>query len=138
MNFERPLSLQFYPLDYELIHTNQVQDLVLQDRVQSHPDKFRRLPFHDYDLICSDHSGASRIELPSQLQRNSVKWYHIMAGHIGSSKLLATITSHFHFPGISAFVDDYCRTCRPCQENKSLRGYGHLPAKDAESVPWTE
>ncbi|MGH7954720.1 MAG: integrase zinc binding domain-containing protein [Gloeomargaritales cyanobacterium] len=61
-----------------------------------------------------------------------------MTGHIGSSKLLATVSSHFYFPGISTFIEEYCRTCRPCQENKSTRGYGHLPAKDAESVPWTE
>ncbi|MGH7974604.1 MAG: hypothetical protein ACREBR_03695 [bacterium] len=72
------------------------------------------------------------------MHRDVVEWYHIMTGHIGSSKLLSTIKSHFHFPGISNFVEEYCRNCRPCQENKTARGYGHLPAKDAEIVPWTE
>ncbi|MGH7954529.1 MAG: hypothetical protein ACREOZ_01060 [Gloeomargaritales cyanobacterium] len=67
-----------------------------------------------------------------------MKWYHIMTGHIGSFKLFLTISSHFHFPGISSFIEDYCRTCQPCQEHKTIRGYGHLPAKDAETVPWTD
>ncbi|MGH3053396.1 MAG: hypothetical protein ACRDL7_00275, partial [Gaiellaceae bacterium] len=50
----------------------------------------------------------------------------------------ATIATHFHFRGMFSFIEAYCRVCRTCQENKSTRGYGHLPAKDAESVPWTE
>ncbi|MGH7974240.1 MAG: RNase H-like domain-containing protein, partial [bacterium] len=128
----------FYPLDYEVLHANQQQDLELQDRVQRDQAKYRRLPFSNFDLICSENRGTTRIELPSQIHRAVVEWYHIMCGHIGASKLLATVSSHFHFPGIAAFIEDFCRTCQPCQVNKKVKGCGYLPAKDAESVPWME
>ncbi|MGH3054181.1 MAG: RNase H-like domain-containing protein, partial [Gaiellaceae bacterium] len=119
-------EVNFYPLDYELIYIHQQEDAELQEQVRNHPDKFKRLPFRDFDLLCFIGAGASRIELPTRLQQPVVEWYHIATGHVGTSKLFATIATHFHFRGMFSFIEAYCRVCRTCQENKSTRGYGHL------------
>ena len=50
------------------------------------------------------------------------------AGHLGIEKTLELVLRNYYWPGIRAFVKQYCRTCDTCARNKSSRHapYGHL------------
>ena len=42
------------------------------------------------------------------------------------------------WPNLRSHVQTFCKTCRTCQLFKKQRKkYGHLPAKEAEELPWS-
>jgi hypothetical protein len=48
-----------------------------------------------------------------------------------------TIRQHLYWPDMQKDVRQYIKTCDTCQLNKKKnKKYGHLPAKEAETVPW--
>jgi hypothetical protein len=50
-----------------------------------------------------------------------------------------TINTHFYHPKIRERVIELCSTCDACQRYKiNNRGYGHLPAREADMTPWRE
>jgi hypothetical protein len=79
----------------------------------------------------------NRICVPGPLQERIVAWYHEYLAHPGQTRLEATIRAVYDWPRIREQVHAYCRTCDKCQRNKKQRKkYGHLPAKEAEALPW--
>jgi transposase InsO family protein len=52
---------------------------------------------------------------------------------------LGTIEVHFYHPNLREIVDSVVGACDSCQRNKLPgRGYGELPPREADSVPWNE
>jgi hypothetical protein len=51
-----------------------------------------------------------------------------MAGHFGTEKTLELVSWNYYWPGIWAFIKQYCRTCNTCARNKPSHHspYGHL------------
>ena len=77
------------------------------------------------------------IYVPQELQHKIVAWYHQYLAHPGQSRMEATIRQNFTWPNIRDHVKTFCATCPQCQINKRQRKkYGHLPAKEAEYLPW--
>jgi transposase InsO family protein len=68
-----------------------------------------------------------------------VNWYHITLNHIGITRLYETIATHFHYPRLKAIVEQRVSNCDVCQRNKATGpGYGELPERDAQLLPWNE
>ena len=77
------------------------------------------------------------IYVPQELQHKIVAWYHQYLAHPGQSRMEATIRQNFTWPNICDHVKTFCATCPQCQINKrQQKKYGHLPAKEAEYLPW--
>ena len=52
-------------------------------------------------------------------------------------RMEATIRQAFTWSGLQPQVERWCKMCKNCQLFKKQRKkYGHLPAKEAETVPW--
>ena len=63
----------------------------------------------------------------------------MVLGHVGTSRLVKTLSTFFYFPGLISKIEAYVAKCDSCQRNKhQTRGYGHLPARVDVSVPWEE
>ena len=66
-----------------------------------------------------------------------VNWYHEVLGHYGVNRLYDTIRTHFYYPNLRQMCEEY--KCEMCQKNKLLgAGYGHLPPRHANLMPWEE
>ena len=63
---------------------------------------------------------------------------HILSGHFGINKTLRMIQRDFTWPGIRAFVKDYCKACTICMRNKPQRHkpYGLLKQLPVPEKPW--
>ena len=95
--------------------------------------------FHGVDLICKQVDGQHRIVLPESLQEPTINWYHFVMGHIGTSRLAASLRQFVYFEQLHDKVASYVSTCDSCQRYKNQGpGYGHLPPRNDQSVPWEE
>ena len=66
-----------------------------------------------------------------------LEWYHTILVYPGRDKTLKKISQHFYWKGMHAEVEDFCKKCPKCQLIKRNKlKYGHLPPKEAESLPW--
>ena len=49
----------------------------------------------------------------------------------------ATINQHYYWPNLRDDIWSHIKICEICQKNKKQnKKYGHLPVKEAETVPW--
>ncbi|MGH7973989.1 MAG: RNase H-like domain-containing protein, partial [bacterium] len=131
-------AAQIFPLDFQLIAAQQANDEDLQQRLRDNPNIYNYQPYNNIQLITSNHRDAHHIEIPRSLVYPTVQWYHITLGHVGEHRLRATISSHFRFPNMKHVIHGYVANCEKCQRTKITRGYGHLPPKDANMIPWDE
>ena len=69
-----------------------------------------------------------------------MQWYHLMLGHAGIERLVATVGARFHISNIRSRAEEAIRNCPArCQQFKPVgKGYGHLPPKVASRGPWDE
>ena len=80
---------------------------------------------------------GTKIVVPAKLQKRIVNWYHQTLCHPGETRTEATIGQHFYWEHMRRDVHKECSTCHLCQVTKrTKKKYGHLPAKEAECVPW--
>jgi len=78
-----------------------------------------------------------KIVVPASLQRPIVEWYHTLLCHPGETRMENTIAQHLTWTGLRKTVHDVCKKCDTCQRTKrTKKKYGHLPAKEAETIPW--
>ena len=131
-----------FPVDFKTIEDAQNRDAELQHNLQQQPTKFVRQAMADNtNLICyiSQPNGPWRICIPNELLQHTVAWYHRILGHIGTTRLQATINQHFWHKDLKLQSDQYVALCDTCQRNKrSQRGYGDLPPRDPQVAPWQE
>ena len=85
------------------------------------------------ELICLNR----KIFVPTSLRRRVVEWYHTYLLHPGESRTEGTIMQYLYWPNIRKTVKDIvskCETCQKCKKQKLK--YGHIPPKEAETIPW--
>ena len=124
-----------FPMAPKLVAEHQAKDRSLRRAKRSSPKDYSTKEVEDVKLI--HHKG--RIYLPTALQARVVSWYHEYLRHPGASRLENTIGQWFTWPKMSEQIRWHCKSCPTCQLWKRQRKkYGHVPAKEAESDPWTQ
>ena len=126
-----------FPLSRAYIAQEQRADAALQKLYHSSEHYSRKtFPFGDdsHDLIVFQ---GTKIVIPAKLQKRAVEWYHTQLLHPGETRTELTIAQHYHWKGMRATIKDVCGRCPTCQLTKRrLRKVGHLPEKEAETIPW--
>ena len=129
------------PLELSLIHSNQQKDAALLKALND-DSYFSIIQVYKRKLIAYSIPGTKKkaIVIPQILQYPTVRWLHSILGHAGSTRLLATISSHFWFPQMKQMISDYVQKCPYCQRyNKQNQKYGQVPPKNIEHLqPWDE
>ena len=124
-----------FPLTFREIAKRQQEDRELQ-RLRHKPSYAQTLyPFGDkgYKLITKD----NKIVLPRSLQAKAIQWYHEILLHPGETRTELTIGQHFTWVGMQKAIQQACKRCATCQLTKpKTRQVGHLPPKQAETIPW--
>ena len=59
-------------------------------------------------------------------------------GILGQTKTLHTVHMHYYWPGLQAYVKDYCKLCTTCSRAKPVRHwpYGLLKQLPVPEKPW--
>ena len=79
-----------------------------------------------------------KIFIPHSLIQDVLRWYHLILGHCGTTKLYDTVRARFYIPGLSVYCRDFICT-EQCHLYKNQGpGYGQLPPREANLVPWNE
>jgi hypothetical protein len=121
-----------FPLCAQYLATAQRKDKELLSLSKSHPAYFTKT-LEGVELIMF----KDKVFVPHDLRHQVIAWYHDMLCHPGHQRTLLTIQQHFIWPGMSAQIETYVRSCPECQIYKNQRkSYGFLPAKEAEVLPW--
>jgi hypothetical protein len=87
-------------------------------------------PESKYELIIEDSLAYRQVKgepenrqlwVPPSLRRHVMQLYHDppSVGHIGTRKMMATMTPMVWWSGMSSDVDNYCKTCLKCQQYKT-------------------
>jgi transposase InsO family protein len=79
-----------------------------------------------HDLIYVPANDALKLEILKQCHDAKT------AGHLGQEKTLEMVTRNYYWPGMRAFVKQYCRTCDTCARNKTPR---HAPYGQLRPLP---
>jgi hypothetical protein len=130
------LPEEIYPLNFKIIHKEQVCDSKLIDYAAKRPDYTLEV-FHggrkSRQLICKN----GKIVIPRSLQQRVVDWYHTMLCHPGATRLEDTIRQHFVWSALREDVRNACKKCHTCQVTKRTTAkFGHLPVKENNLKPW--
>ena len=130
------------PLDYARIAERQGNDARLQQLHTNDPIRYPKRPFHSNDLIVFRPDPTLdewKIYLPTSILNETINWFHRVLLHVGTTRLHASIATHFFHPELKRRITEIVSTCRECQQYKRPgRGYGHLPPREALFQPFTE
>ena len=87
-----------FPLDYSLLHSQQLQDIILQQQQQHNPEKYPIINLDGIELICyiTKPGESWCIAILDTLLDIIIKWYHQILSHIGMTRLYNTISVHFY------------------------------------------
>jgi hypothetical protein len=130
------LPVDIYPLNFKLIHKEQVHDTKLIDFAAKRLEYTLEV-FHGGGKSCQLLCKNGKIVIPQSLQKRVVDWYHTMLCHPGVNRLEDTIRQHFTWQSLSNHVKDACKKCHTCQITKQTSAkYGHLPVKENNLKPW--
>ena len=132
------------PINYDLLHSEQEKNALLQRMVNSPEQgdpKLTLSPFvgggKSVQLITN---AKGQIIVPPSLQKKLVVWYHERLMHPGRDRLYESIYQHFDWPKpgqLRKAVEWNVKTCKICQKaKKTSKHYGQLPAKQVETKPW--
>lgn len=88
---------------------------------------------HDKGLtvICK----GTAIIIPQDLRQRILKDHH--QGHIGMTKMKASLRSVVYWPGLSKDVEEFCRTCDACVRFSAPDSSPMHPVADKEHKPWS-
>ena len=64
-----------------------------------------------------------------------VVWYHLMLNHTSQPRLYNTINIDLYNPKLRLICNIIVDKC-PCKRDRHSRGYGHLPPRDMEIIPF--
>ncbi|KAG7345950.1 reverse transcriptase RNA-dependent DNA polymerase [Nitzschia inconspicua] len=133
-----PEEIETFPLRFETLHNSQLQDATIQQLHEQ--DGYGIEEFYGFEFVCkTDPEQDPRIVIPEALINDAIKWYHHVGGHIGSTRLYQTLSTHFYFKGLKQRVEEYVSTCDSCQRNKNPgRGVGELPPRQATELPFEQ
>ena len=132
-----PNDIHVFPLSFPRVREAQQTDPVILALLQQ--GIYAVENFANVDLITHHVNGRRKIVLPAALHDDAIAWYHLVLGHVGSNRLIQTLTAFFYIPDLQSKVNEYISKCDSCQRNKAqARGYGHLPPRVDISIPWEE
>jgi hypothetical protein len=107
-----------------------------------YPDSYVNLQLDDNvdDIICYEKDPTQpnwKIALPESIIVDTVKWFHQVMEHPGEKRLQDTLNQCYHHPRLRYHIDKL--KCKNCQKYKLAgRGYGLLPEREVQIVPWEE
>jgi len=133
IDYELPKNA--FPLKMKTIYAQQNRDKNLMAAAKVSPYTMKDFSGggKTYQLICLN----EKIVIPSSLQDHIINWYHTYLCHPGETRTEKTISQHFTLTNLKARVQNKCKTCPTCQRTKkSIKKYGWLPEKEAETIPW--
>lgn len=129
-----------FVLDYKSISEAQVGDARLQALRQRSPESFvDNILGTDTQVVCyiPEQHAPWKIYLPDALLHDAVKWYHLVLGHLGKSRLYDTMKQHLYHPDLLNKIEEVVLKCDTCQRQKAnLRGHGHTAGREASAIPW--
>ena len=77
------------------------------------------------DGILEDRKG--RAFLPPSLRENVLKKAHDSMGHFATEKTLSILSKYFVWETMHKDVENYCKSCKICQQSRPPYSYGVLP-----------
>jgi len=123
---------EVFPMAPFVIAKHQQRDKSLKKAAQTNKD-YGIVTLEGYDLI----TYKGRISIPRILKNKLIGWYHEYLVHPGDRRMEETIKQHFTWKKLREDVEAHVKTCRKCQlTKKPKKKYGHLPARQADTVPW--
>lgn len=63
---------------------------------------------------------TSRVVIPASLKEKALRMLHNDAGHFGGTKTLHRARDRYFWPFMAADVDNWCTTCKLCQQRRNL------------------
>ena len=130
-----------FPLDYPLLCSQQLKDVILSQKQQNKQDKYSTINLDGTELICNVTTQGEpwRIVIPETLLDTVISWCHQILLHIGMTRLYNTISVHFYHKSLKNRIETFIQSCDLCQRTKLPGlGYGQLPPQDALIAPWFE
>jgi len=127
------------PVNYTTIFNHQVKDPQLSFKQASKVFFTQSLGGHD--ILCyanQSKPGNWRIYIPPSLIQNVMKWYHLLLGHCGSTRLYQNISKRFYTEALAALCQNYVCPDQCIQYKCKQFQYGKLPAKEASLTPFSE
>ena len=80
-----------------------------------------------------------RIAIPSGLLNDVVKWFHMVLGHAGETRVYDSVRTRYFHPQIKSVTKEIVSGCEVCRRHKlSGPGFGELAERDVNTVPWQE
>ena len=78
-----------FPLDYPLLRSQQLQDIILLQQQQNNPEKYPTINLDGTELICyvTTRGEPWCIAIPETLLDSIISWYHQILSHIGMTRL---------------------------------------------------
>ena len=123
---------EIFPMSPKEIKSHQEKDKKLQKSLQEREDyKIKKIEGQEVILY------KKKIYIPKTLQYRVMDWYHTYLVHPGSTRMLKSMQTILHWHGIRKDVEKFVQKCDICQRCKKKKNkYGHLPPKEAETIPW--
>ena len=122
------------PLDMQTISKKQQEDTKLLACMTKYKDLYFERTLEGHKVICysktrEQRQSAWQIALLQSIIKSTVKWFHIVTGHLGSKKLRETVNQMYFSPYLRKYIDEFA--CNDCQKHKlDGKGYGLLPMRD--------
>ena len=131
------------PTTVDNIQFHQARDASLMQITMVQPQRYPIKSINGKNLICYRRDptlaeGDWKIYIPQSMLQHVIRWYHMILGHGGVTRVYDTIRARFHAENLSVHCKNYV-----CPENchrykQQGRGYGKLPPRHAEIAPWNE
>jgi transposase InsO family protein len=126
-----------FPLSYAHLDKAQRMDPSIMKILKMDNSLYHEKNFHGGGKTRSLVCFRDKIVVPKKLQKHATAWYHNTLCHPGINRTEETIGQHLWWPKQREFITQYVKRCPTCQRNKRKKlSYGHVPAKEAETVPW--
>ena len=132
------------PITNASLYTYQLMDPQRQQQLESDPEHYIKWKIGTFELLTvtstkgGNGNNSLKIYLPDGLVESTLRWYHLLLGHCGSTRLYETISARFYAPRLSQRCKQY-QCPDDCHRFKQLgQGYGLLPACEAQLIPWNE
>ena len=131
------------PVTTHNIQSHQVRDQWLIQTSLSQPLQFPVKVINRSNLICywdnaQQHTNKWKIYIPNSLIQSIIRWYHILLGHCGFTKLYNTIRARFHCNRLLVHCKSYVCLERCHRYKQQGRWYGLLPLQHSAIPPWNE
>ena len=131
------------PLTMQNIYNHQSHDLALMNDTVNRPEVYQIRTINQIGVICVRANVTQAIRnwkifLPDSLANDAVRWYHLVLGHCGTTRLYDSIRARFYHPRLSVICKEYQCPDNCWRHKFNGRGIGHLAAREANAAPWQE